>query len=192
MDDDTQAKCRAIAEFRTCATCGCLFRVKLWRLKQTPAEYCSPGCVARRPRQNRDSERFWAKVEKTDGCWLWTGAICEDGYGRFHVDGHNGRAVLAHRWTYQETHGEIAQGKQIDHLCRRRRCVRPDHLEVVTQAENIARGEGFSARNSRTTHCVHGHPFDPRDTYVNPHRRYCRECNRQKVARYASEQRAEM
>ena len=83
-------------------------------------------------------ERFWARVEQSGDCWSWTGAKNDQGYGQIRVDG---RIVYAHRFSYELHLGSIPSGLQIDHLCRNRGCVRPDHLEPVTSAENTHRGE---------------------------------------------------
>ncbi len=69
-------------------------------------------------------------------CLLWIGAISDTGYGNFWL---NGGTVLAHRFSYERTVGPIPEGLQIDHLCRVRRCVSPDHLEAVTPSENNIR-----------------------------------------------------
>lgn len=82
------------------------------------------------------TQRFLAKVEKTPTCWLWTGTKNPNGYGRF---SHNGRTVQAHRFSYEMHIDTIPPGMQLDHLCRVRHCVRPNHLEPVTQQENLSR-----------------------------------------------------
>ena len=98
-------------------------------------------------------ERFWAKVVEDGDCWVWT-ASKVDGYGRFWPAGPKG--VLAHRWAYESMVGEIPPGLSIDHLCRRRDCVNPSHLDPVTNRENSLRG----ANTSRTgTPCRNGHPI---------------------------------
>lgn len=84
-----------------------------------------------------DEARFWSKVNKTGGCWLWTGpVISQTKYGAWRV---SGETVYAHRWAYEHLVGPIPPKYQIDHLCREHLCVRPDHLEAVTQAENRRR-----------------------------------------------------
>lgn len=86
-------------------------------------------------------------VDPTTGCWDWTGYVTPKGYGRFLRDGEQ----LAHRVFYKRRHGSIPQGAVLDHLCRNRRCVNPDHLEPVSNRENIMRGEGFAARYAART-----------------------------------------
>ena len=125
-----------------------------------------------------DHERFWAKVEKAEDCWLWTASIRANGYGAFSLAG---TPVLAHRYSYELAKGPIPPGLVIDHLCMRPGCVRPDHLEAVTVAENTRRGYsgpvGASHHMSKT-HCPHGHPYDEANTYRLKRRngRSCRAC----------------
>lgn len=103
-----------------------------------------------------------------DGCWLWNGAVQSRGYGSV---GDGGRTHLAHRWVYERLVGPIPDGLTIDHLCRVKRCVNPDHLEPVTAAVNLRRwADGI-------THCPRGHAYDDVNTYVNPRgERQCRAC----------------
>jgi len=82
-------------------------------------------------------ERFWARVRKSDGCWLWKGPTNVKGYGKTSV---NGTAVWAHRYSYTVQVGPIPVNLQIDHLCRVPACVNPQHLEPVTPRENCHRG----------------------------------------------------
>ena len=125
--------------------------------------------------------RFAATIQFTDSCWLWRGYIDPKGYGRFYWNKREGRA---HRFSYETFIGPIPDGLTIDHLCRVRHCVWPDHLEAVSSRINILRGAGISARNARKTHCKRGHPLSGGNLYVNSGSRFCRECLRDyKIAR---------
>jgi hypothetical protein len=120
--------------------------------------------------------RFWPRVDKSDpdGCWLWTGPIGSHGYGTF---GIGVRLVLTHRFAYEFCVGPIPKGLVIDHLCGVRPCVRPDHLEAVTQRENVLRGSSPMAQQARQTHCKRGHPFDVENTYRSKDgHRSCKKC----------------
>src|SRR4030095_11980055 len=109
-------------------------------------------------------------------CWLWRGAYDGRGYGGF---GASDRTYKAHRISHYIFIGPIPSGLVIDHLCRTRGCVNPDHLEVVTSGENTRRGarRGVLHRDQRT-HCKEGHPLLGDNTYVNQGRQYCRQCFR--------------
>lgn len=125
-------------------------------------------------------ERFWDKVEKTDSCWLWKGAIQGAGYGSIWYDD---RICLAHRVAYELTRSKVPDGLTLDHLCRVRSCVNPAHLEPVTNRENVLRGVAPLAKNARKTHCIHGHPFDEVNTLVRHTKygtftRHCLTCKR--------------
>lgn len=125
---------------------------------------------------NATAQRFWDRVEKTDGCWVWTGPLDMYGYGKVQI----GSATRgAHRVAYIETRGEPAIGLVLDHLCRNRSCVNPSHLEPVTQRENVMRSDAPTALNAVKTHCPQGHPYDLDNTYAMPGGgRGCRECRR--------------
>ena len=123
--------------------------------------------------------RFRQKIQVVGDCWEWTGSTSQ-GYGRFRADG---RSVFVHRWAYERFRGPIPAGLTIDHLCRNRRCANPDHLEPVTNRENVLRGEGITAQHARKTHCPQGHEYTPENIYSWPGRpngRLCRECMRVK------------
>lgn len=123
-----------------------------------------------------DQERFWAKVIKTDNHWLWIGTLTQ-GYGMFHLKGHG--MIQAHRVSYEWASGSIPIGVEPDHICRVRRCVRPDHLELVTKRINILRGISFAALNARKTHCLNGHEFIGSNYRINRKgSRVCRLCDR--------------
>lgn len=123
-------------------------------------------------------ERFLAKIEITpDGCWHWLGSCNWKGYPRFSINGNPN--VAGHRYIYEQSRGIIPEGKQIDHLCRNRSCVNPDHMELVTNRINTLRGFGPTAINARKTHCIHGHLYDLFNTIINKNgERGCRECKR--------------
>ncbi|MFE1731679.1 HNH endonuclease signature motif containing protein [Streptomyces bacillaris] len=119
--------------------------------------------------------RFLDKVAPGPlGCWDWTAHVKPNGYGQFKVAG---RPQYAHRVAYELVRGPIPRGLVIDHLCRRRHCVNPDHLEVVTTRTNIRRGISPAARRARQTHCARGHRFNHANTYRAPNgTRHCRPC----------------
>jgi len=120
--------------------------------------------------------RFLAKVEKTDTCWLWTAWIERNGYGRFWLDG---RQHGAHRVAYELYVGPIPVGLEIDHLCRVRHCVNPDHLEAVTASENARRMAALrTPYQALREKCRNGHPYDAENTITTPSGRMCRTCKR--------------
>lgn len=130
-------------------------------------------------------QRFWEKVSKAEGCWLWTGGLDTCGYGSFYIginsDGKH-HEIGAHRQAYIWIKGEIPDGFTIDHLCRNRACVNPDHLEAISLRDNILRGNGRAAQQARRTHCPAGHRYDLFNTYVSPSgKRRCRVCKREQA-----------
>lgn len=119
-------------------------------------------------------DRFWqyASPEPNTGCWLWTGGHnVRHGYAVISMDR---RPMHAHRVAYQIYKGSIPDGLQIDHLCRNRGCVNPDHLEAVTQAENIRRGMPY---REKPTHCPKGHAYDEQNLAIWSGRINCRKCH---------------
>lgn len=132
--------------------------------------------------------RFFSKVHMTDGCWVWTAATNGYGYGQIRIAGRTRRA---HRVGYEAMVGPIPVDHDLDHLCRNRLCVRPDHLEPVTRRVNLLRGDTTTARNARVTHCPRGHAYDAENTRVHQGKRTCRECERKRAREYARAHREE-
>ena len=129
-------------------------------------------------------ERFWSKVaESPSGCWLWTAGQNGVGYGSYYLDG---RQALAHRLAYEEMCGAIPDGLPLDHICRNRACVNPEHLEPVTQRVNNLRGVGCFAQNAAKDRCKNGHPLSGPNLMRRGKdgSRRCRTCNREAVARW--------
>lgn len=130
-----------------------------------------------------DIERMMKYVDKTDGCWIWTGRPANTGYGQFGFIAGNKRKVRnPHRIIYELYIGEI-KGETLDHLCRNRLCVNPKHLEPVTIGENVLRGNTIASYNKAKTRCKHGHEFTPENTYYfgkNKKQRQCITCRNQR------------
>ena len=114
--------------------------------------------------------RFWSKVDRRSDCWIWTGCIAQTGYGQFHFER---KTQSSHRLAYLDAHGTIPDGLHLDHLCRVRACVNPDHLEPVTNRENALRGNATYPEN-----CKNGHKRTEANTRINSKSgvRECRTC----------------
>lgn len=111
----------------------------------------------------------WQKIDKRDdGCWIWTGSLDREGYGRTRW---RGRGYNAHRYVWLRLRGPHAEGLELDHLCRVRACCNPDHLEPVTHQVNIDRGSKATA-----TTCPSGHEYDTVVTRGNRTSRGCSTC----------------
>ena len=119
-----------------------------------------------------------SKVEEGVVCWKWLGTIGSKGYGRTRW---NGKYMHSHRAVYEILRGEVSPELQLDHLCRNRACVNPDHLEPVTAKVNVLRGEGLAAVNAKKTHCPKNHEYSNENTYILRNHRYCKECSRVKL-----------
>ena len=138
--------------------------------------------------------RFWLKVNvngpipkdrPTLGpCWVWNGALSK-GYGRFL--GTERRVIQAHHFLWTKLHGEIPCGKELDHLCRSRACVRPSHLQAVTRQTNLLRGVGFPAIQAARVFCIHGHKLTGLNLYLHKGHRYCKTCRRRRLRQWAAQ-----
>jgi hypothetical protein len=150
-----------------CSIEGCGRTVRRRGLCRTHyARFLRDGVVLDLPIVKQDHRPLLEKFEiEADGCWRWNGQIDREGYG---IANHR----LAHRVVYERLVEPIAAGMVLDHLCRVTCCVNPDHLEPVTQAENM--------RRSRLSACRRGHDFTPENTYIQPTSgvRVCRTCKR--------------
>lgn len=135
------------------------------------------------------SQRFFdhADIRDSNECWNWMGACdSKEKYGKltgFLNDGRKCRWLWAHRVSWWIYRGEIPDNLHIDHLCRNRRCVNPDHLEPVTTVENTRRGHSHvppGARYAARKYCKHGHKFTPSNTRIKLTKygqiRGCRKC----------------
>jgi hypothetical protein len=100
-------------------------------------------------------ERFWEKVDITLTCWEWTAALTHKGYGSFKAGYTSSR--YAHRLSYAWEYGPIPAGMQVDHMCMNRSCVRPDHLRLVTNKQNMEHRSGTQANNTTGVRGVSRH-----------------------------------
>jgi hypothetical protein len=126
---------------------------------------------------------FWHTIPIPEcGCWVWTGAMLECGYGFIAVAG---KRKLAHRLAYELAIGPIPDGLEIDHLCRVRSCINPSHLEPVSHQVNVKRGNAgkiTGARNRAITHCPRGHAYSGDNLHITTRgSRWCRACHRDRM-----------
>lgn len=133
-------------------------------------------------------EKLLSKTIVSDGCWLWVGRLNDDGYGMMSL---SGKQIGAHRASYILHKGAIHDGLEIDHLCRVRNCVNPNHLEAVTHAENVKRGDHsgktyLGKMQSEKKFCPQGHPYSGDNLVIEGRNkaRRCRICNAAKTRRY--------
>jgi len=155
----------------------CSRHYKQWRL------YGDPDANMRNDRDPAD--RFWECVDvgHPAGCWWWTARINNNGYGTFRLGRRSlgeSRTVMAHRFAYENLVALIPEWLQLDHLCRNRACVNPDHVQIVDAAENTRR-----SMSARKMYCKNGHKYTRGNTYINPKtgRRSCRTCRAASVGK---------
>lgn len=135
------------------------------------------------------SERLIRNIVISDnGCWLWVGYLNRDGYGILSGEEFS---TLAHRISYFCFKGQIPKNYEIDHLCRVRNCINPDHLESVTHKVNTLRGETLPAKNLKKTHCPKGHPYIETNIYLEKSKyntllRRCKTCQLAKKKRLSA------
>lgn len=161
----------------------------------TPFGHCQCGCGAITGSKNGRRNRFIdghsrrkpiQYVVEDRGyetpCWIWQQRIDpQNGYGK--KGGGKSRTLLAHRVYYEFFFGAIPAESEIDHLCRVRACVNPEHLELVSHRENMRRGQGFAGRNTRKSRCPKAHSLSGDNLYQYRGKRLCRACR----AEYFSE-----
>ena len=123
-------------------------------------------------------------VDPETGCWLWQLHVDRDGYGVIKV---KGMPRAAHRISFEAFKGAIPDGMQVDHVCRNRSCVNPEHLRAVDSRTNtFAPGsEATAAVNSAKVRCPRGHEYA---WYQG--RRVCRPCRAEASARWRARQKA--
>lgn len=145
------------------------------------------GIFPRKPglKRNRKSrpieDRYREKVViRDDGCWWWTGFVDKAGYGRLQTGRRSEPVAYAHRVSYELHNGPIAEGMELDHLCRNRWCSNWEHLEAVPHVVNLRRGQSPTAVLSQAGVCARGHEFNETNTYVvvKTGGRQCRICKR--------------
>lgn len=130
-----------------------------------------------------DIDRFATKYTVAEsGCWNWNDYVTPKGYGLFR---YQGKTQKAHRVAYQLLKGDLVDGLVIDHLCKNRSCVNPNHLEQVTNKTNLDRGRSF-LHHKEKTHCPQGHEYNEGNTYETATGwRQCKICQRSRaLARY--------
>jgi hypothetical protein len=138
-------------------------------------------------------ERFWRRVEFTESCWLWRGAINGQGYGSYYVGG-GCYTISAHRYSYLTLiDSSPTKGLHLDHLCRVRNCVNPWHVEPVLPRVNFERGESPFALMEKRTECKNGHPFTEENMYkpsASRRGRVCAVCSKAYQKAYKARLRA--
>lgn len=132
------------------------------------------------------SPRIVAKIAFGD-CWEWTGAR-SDGYGHIRSAG---AVRLAHRVVWETLVGPVPEGMELDHLCRNRGCVNPDHMQVVTHRTNGLRGYGAAGQHARKALCPRGHPYDMIVKNGGRTARGCLRCQAAKTRRYAAKKKVQ-
>ncbi len=168
---------------KACAACGVLYGPKpyhdAWRWRRS--RVCSQRCqrvLSGTTRKRSVSDRFDTQYvpEPNTGCWLWTGSLDAKGYGHIHIMVRG--AALAHRVSWERHRGPIPDGMVIDHLCRVRSCVNPDHLRVVTPRVNVLENSlSLPAMQVRRNACKYGHPYEGANVAFTKHgARRCKVC----------------
>lgn len=155
--------------------------------------YCGPKCartcqpIIYRPIEDRFKKRIIIENAgyKTP-CWRWTGSFYTNGYGRIRDAGAKGKLWATHIYAYEQKHGPVPAGTELDHLCRNRWCCNPDHVEAVTHRVNALRGQAPAVLLHRSQQCKRGHEFNETNTYYYKHGTrkgrvaFCRVCKNER------------
>lgn len=186
-------------ERKVCSVAGCLSVVKSVGLCNRHYQQVRNSGAVQSDDPRDPYERFWDRVDRSGGpqaCWPWGGSTSARGYGTVTI---GGQGLRVHRLAWVLTNGPLPAGREVDHRCHdsscrlgdncpHRRCCNPAHLKAVTHPENMAAGRSsvsaaVKVRQRSKTHCPHGHPYTPENTYVSSRgHRFCRACDRERHA----------
>lgn len=137
------------------------------------------GIVARMKNlTEQERERFESRFQIDGQCWVWNLALDRDGYGSFYFRGASRRA---HRVAWYSVNGEIAEGHVINHTCRNRACVNPQHLQCLSVEDHQLKDtNSIPYINSQKTRCPNGHEYDRTVTWAGKTQRICSICDKKR------------
>lgn len=125
-------------------------------------------------------DKIWAKVDRRNGdlkCWEWTSVKTEKGYGRYSI--YPNRAQYAHRLVWVLCGNLIPSELVLDHICKNRGCVNPNHLRLVTLRQNtLENSDSISAKNLKRSGCKNGHPYTKSNLQKTSKYRRCVKCQK--------------
>ena len=115
-----------------------------------------------------------------ESCWLIEKSLDAYGYPYFKLMGKN---IKLHRMIFRMTKGRLLDNMVIDHICNHRNCINPDHLQQITQGENVRRGSSISTFYASRSACIRDHEYTPENTHWRGTTRVCRTCKRESERR---------